>query len=149
MLTKWRGWHRCSLLDIERIGHRAAGVVLLDPLDKSQVTPSALLELQSISLKKASLLGRISDAMLTASFWYHQLCSAEMEGELYMVRPNAPILHVMASEEMTHIKKAETSSILWNISKDVIYVSGDHLSMLHNQETANVVDNWLSSLVIE
>jgi hypothetical protein len=120
----------------------------LDPLDKSQVTPSALLELQSISLKEASLLGRISDAMLTASFWYHQLCSTEMEDELYMVRPNAPILHVRASEEMMGMKKAETSSV-WNISKDVIYVSGDHMSMLHNQETANVVDDWLSSLAIE
>jgi amino acid adenylation domain-containing protein len=130
----------------EKIGHRAAGVALLDPFDESQVTSSAFLELQSISLKEASLLGGISDATLTASCWYHQLGSAEMRDELSMARTSAPILHVRASEEMVHMKEAETSSILWDISKDVTYVPGNHFSMLYNPETANVVDNWLSSL---
>jgi hypothetical protein len=132
----------------EKSGRRAAGIVLLDPLDRSQVASRLFLDLQSTGLKQASLLRGVSDATLTANFWYHQLCSTKMADEFHGVRPKAPTLHVRASEKLKHMKQAK-SRYMWNMSGTPIYVPGDHISMLHNQETANAVDHWLSSLATE
>jgi hypothetical protein len=132
---------------IEQIGRRAAGVVLLDPLDKTQITPDMIAAQQSISLKLASLLGGISDTSLTASFWYQQLSFSRMAEELPKWRPKAPTIHIRASEniEGKKIKQHPKSSL----STTLINVPGDHSSMLHNQETAAAVDDFLLSLQVE
>jgi len=125
----------------EKLGHPAAGIVLLDPIEEQQFTRRLFFDIQAASLKLASLLNGVSDSTLTASYWYHQICSTNMADEM---APKAPILDVRASQRMRHMKKAVEHSISNN--GDLVHVPGDHISMLNNQETANVVDTWLSAL---
>ncbi|MGB8842850.1 MAG: phosphopantetheine-binding protein, partial [Aliidongia sp.] len=134
---------------LERIDRAPAGVVSLDTFEMGHLTPAMARVLNLVAMDQSSFLGGISDAALTAQSWYHQIFQAHLRGESGQswnaTQLFAPTLHIRAIEPMAGLKENNWRST-WDFSTEVADAPGNHNSMVHQAETAAVVDQWIESL---
>ncbi|AUX44989.1 hypothetical protein SOCE26_064650 [Sorangium cellulosum] len=133
---------------LERLGRPPMGVVLLDSYSGMDVDPRVLRAFSRHAMADMQMIGRISDAAMTAANWYVS------ESQFFVGwRPAplaAPCLHVRAAERMPTLDDAVTEEVWrarWPEAHTAVDVPGNHLTALHLPSTALAVEAWLTSLV--
>ncbi|XXY19154.1 type I polyketide synthase [Sorangium sp. So ce216] len=133
---------------LERLGRPPMGVVLLDAYSGMDVDPRVLRALSRHAMADMQMIGRISDAAMTAANWYVS------ESQFFVGWRPAPLampcLHVRATERMPTLDDAVTEEVwraTWPEAHTAVAVPGNHLTALHLPSTALAVEAWLTSLV--